>query len=125
MSASKNHIFMDENNLIWVIWSGDQDKHDVVEVVRQVTLFMDMLSAAGREIKIITDLSKIGKPTLNARIMGAPAIAKLPYRKLALFGANPYIKHMVNLMIMATAIRGRARIFSTQKEAEAWLKKKD
>jgi hypothetical protein len=100
---------------------GDQTDTTVRRVVSDSKKYIDQRRAAGLPILILVDLTALGQLALSARIEGGRAIRKIPYDKIAIFGAKLYVQRVVTLMARAVHKEAKMKIFPTQQAARAWL----
>lgn len=102
-------------------YAGDQTDKTVHQVVVETKKYIDQRQRAGLPILVLVDLTKLGELSLSARIEGGRAIRKIPYDKIAIFGAKLYVQRVVTLMARAVRKESKMKIFPTERAARAWL----
>jgi len=117
-----NKAYISEEGIIYNIFEGDQTEHTVHAVTYENRKFSEKLREAGRKVIILTDLSQLGASTAGSRKAATEALQKMDYDKVALFGANRFMKHLANLILFGSGMGEKARYFDTREQAEEWLK---
>jgi hypothetical protein len=115
-----NHLSV-EDDVISLIFEGDQTEAAFIGIAQETEMLVNEAKAAGRPANVLVNVKKVGKVTLAVRQLAAGRLRKWPLHRVAIFGANTYLRHLTNLVIMATGNRG-TKVFNTEKEARAWLK---
>ncbi|HJZ05002.1 hypothetical protein A2634_01760 [Candidatus Amesbacteria bacterium RIFCSPHIGHO2_01_FULL_48_32] len=117
-----NQVFLGEDGFIHNIVQGDQDATAAQYIHDQTVKLASQLSVSNRPIKILSDLTDIGKVDSNARRIASNIIQETEVNKVAIFGGNRLMRHMVNLVIKATGKTDRVRYFDAFDQAISWLK---
>lgn len=118
-----NQVTLDPHGFIRHTYKGDQDSVTVGHVITQTMAIIRDLQAKGdpRTINLLVDLSAIDKLPLSARKAGAKALQSLPYQKIAIIGGNPFLRQVVNFVIMAARKQNKVKQLSSEATAIAWL----
>lgn len=118
-----NRTFIDDDGLLWQVYEGDQDGETLDKTLRQTEAIMQVLLAKKTAINILVDISKMGSQNLASRKAAAKAMKTWPFHKVAVFGTNTYLQHVVNLVAIATGHKHNVQFFANETLAKAWLKK--
>lgn len=116
-----NRTFLADDGIIWEVYEGDQDAQSVAETIAQTETILNQQLALRKTILIIVDTSAIGSHTLGARKVAAATMKRWHYDKIALFGQSTYLRHVVNLIALATGHQHNVRYFSSEQAARHWL----
>jgi UDP-N-acetylmuramyl pentapeptide synthase len=116
-----NKVFLNKNEYIEIIYEGDQTSETVNNVVDETLKIISILKKQNKPVKIINDLSKLGGSSMGARKTSAETLEKVKYDKVALFGANLFMKYLAILIIKASGMGEKVKYFDTREEAEKWL----
>lgn len=118
-----NKAFLGDDGLLHQLYIGDQTAETITDIVQQSEAVMRQLQKQDKPINILVDLSKIGHQNLGARRVASYVLKHWPYRKIAIFGASSYLRHVANLMVLANGRSHMVRSFASQQAATDWLKK--
>jgi len=116
-----NQVFLGDDGFIHHVIEGDQDAATTQYLRDQTVKLASQLSVLPRPIKILSDLTGIGKADSNARRIASGIIQDIKLDKIAIFGGNRFMKHLVNLVVKATGKEDRVRYFDSKDQAIAWL----
>lgn len=109
-----------ENDIITMVFEGDQTESTYLVVSKEAERLVQETVSRHKRVKVLVDVRHIGKVTLAVRQLAAHNLRIWPLYRVAIFGANIYLRHLANLVIMATGNRG-AKVLKTEQEAMAWL----
>jgi hypothetical protein len=118
-----NRTFIDDEGLLWQVYEGDQNGDTLAKILQQTEMLLQTLRAKKAVINVLVDINKIGRQNLESRKVAAKAMKDWPFHKVAVFGTNAYLRHVVNLVAIATGHRRNAQFFANETLAKAWLKK--
>ncbi|MBI3283103.1 STAS/SEC14 domain-containing protein [Candidatus Curtissbacteria bacterium] len=118
-----NQVFLDQDGFIHNIYQGDQTRESVEAVVNKNNQLVAKLRQQNRPVLVLADLTQLGQSSLGSRQASAEALKNEDFDKVALFGANIFMKHVGNFIITASGQDQRAKMFNTKDEAIGWLKK--
>jgi hypothetical protein len=111
-----------KGNTILIIAVGGQTAL-TVSVIRE--RMMKLLKQRKGEVDIIIDLRAVGFPDEGAREEARKFLKILPYRNVAMFGANPFLATIVKVIIKKSLVaRERVKMFRTEAAAYKWLAEK-
>ena len=116
----KYRVWIDDNGIIkgWI--GGVHNKKDAESIIAEVNTLIE--NSGFR--KVLIDMSKIEKATLDARKVHLDNLNSKPsnFNKLALFGANTLNRVMANFMIRAARLEDKIKFFNSEADALVWLK---
>ena len=115
-----NKVF-EEAGLIHNVYEGEQTADTVIEVQHRTEDLIAKLRAQGRSALILVDLRKLTGTHSSARLGSSDNLKKFDFDRIALFGANLFIKYLANFIIKASGNGRRVRYFNSETEARAWL----
>jgi len=120
-----NQVTLDPNGFIRQALIGDQDEATITDLEIKTRNITKELQAnkANAPVNFLVDLRGTGRQTVSARRASLSALKELPYHKIALFGAHRFIRHVVNLIIVASRQQAKVKYFEEEAAAIAWLKK--
>ncbi|MBI3510634.1 MAG: STAS/SEC14 domain-containing protein [Bacteroidetes bacterium] len=116
-----NEVFIDHENLIRNIYRGNQDAETVTKMQDDTLLLIDQLAKKNIPVLILTDLQKIGKTNAASRSAANKALKLMVFDKVAIYGANTFLKYVANFIIMASGRSDKVKYFDTEQEAKNWL----
>lgn len=117
-----NHVFRHQQGYIEVASIGDQTDEVVAATKQELMALAKKVQRSGEPVTILTDLTKIGKQTTASRRLARDILDTVPFRKIAIYGANVFLKHVVNFILTGSGHRRHARYFDSRPAAEAWLR---
>ncbi len=117
-----NKVFLNQQGFIEVHSIGDQTPDVVTSTKQELAVLAKTLSARGKTVNILTDLRRIGKQTGASRALAKDIMDTIPFRKIAIFGANRFLKYVVNFIITGSGHGHHVRYFNDHQSAETWLK---
>lgn len=100
---------------------GEQNYETITKISQQGTILAEKLISIGKPILVLVDISN--QKSLPSRVHQATvdSINNNPFERIALFGADKYLRVAVNMLITAIGQGNRIKLFGTPGEAEAWL----
>ena len=120
-----NHVLLDRQGIIHSILEGDQDETTLDHLNAQSAKAIQRLQATqpDRPLKFLVNMSRVGSQTLSARQAAFKRLTTMSYEKIAIVGANRFIKHITALVIMASGRGARIKQFDNEAKAMEWLTK--
>ncbi len=107
----------------WVFWepAGELDIEQLKVSLAQVEHLV--LNNGGKEAKIpiLVSLAELTNIPMQARRFGISWIEEAWVGNIAVYGANTFIRYLVNLIIRAAG-KSDFKLFKTREDAEAWLR---
>lgn len=116
-----NQVFLNDKNIIEVIYAGDQTYESVKSVTEQVVGFSKKLKTEGKKVFILNALMDLGKTSAGSRRAAAEALRLKVYDRVALYGANVFFKYLANMIVVATGKKNVVKYFNTRQQGEQWL----
>lgn len=116
-----NSTFLADDGIIWETYEGDQDANSVADTIAQTEVILNQCLALNKKICILVDARRLGRHTLGARRVAARTMRRWPYDKIATVGQSAYLRHVVNLIALATGHQHNVRYFYDIESAKAWL----
>jgi len=98
--------------------------HTLEDAENMLAIVLDLMEENGESRKILLVMSKVGRPTSDARKFYAKIIRSNQYnfQKLALYGANTRNRVMANFIIKASGKDNFIKYFDSRKNTLRWLK---
>lgn len=121
MNKMPNKVFL-EGDIVHNVFEGDQTERSVYTVVYENRKFAEELRKQGKKVLMMSDLTNLGASTAGSRKASTDALQKMDYDKVALFGANKFMKHLANLIVFGSGMSHKVRYFDTKEQAEEWLR---
>lgn len=122
IQGAQNKIFLDDIGLIHGIFEGDQNYYSINQAAQQIEEFIKVVRQQNKPAIVLIDITNVVKQDSGARKAGWEGLSTLKYDKWAMFGSNPFIKNVANLVGKATGLSHRIKVFTSREEAEKWLK---
>lgn len=116
-----NRNFLAEDGVIHNVFIGDQNAETVKKTGSELEKLGNKVRGSGGRVLILTDLSKIGKVSLSARVAGLELMKNLDFHKAAIFGNYNQFIGIVSAISQAAGRSFKVKIFNTEKEAREWL----
>lgn len=116
----ENSVYIDEHGVIFNVYVGNQDYNSIVDVIEQTEALIQNLGA-GAEVYILADILRLERLGHGTRQAVARAM-KIPFRRLAIFGASTYQEKIINLMMQAFGRGDHTMMFHDRDKAKAWLR---
>jgi hypothetical protein len=116
-----NRIFLNPDGYIEATIVGDQTKMSFEHLHLAADEMLDLLQAQGKRRIGLIDVTKQGSFSAESNKEAMQILEKLPYDKLAIFGANRVLAPVINAIILAMGRSADTRLFSDRQTALAWL----
>jgi hypothetical protein len=116
-----NRVFLDEEGVIHNVYVGDQTYGDVKAVEEETLRIAARVEEGQRPIRVMADLSGMGRTSAGSRRAAKEALQKLPHGRVAIYGGNVFMKHLANFIIVASGKGETTRVLDTEGEAIRWL----
>jgi hypothetical protein len=116
-----NHVSVIDEHSIRLTLVGDQTEVNFAPTAQEAEVLANEARAANRSINVLVDVTQVGHVTLGVRQLSAKNLREWPLNRVAIFGANTYLRHLANLVIVATGNQ-KSRLFKTEEEALVWLR---
>jgi len=117
-----NRIFSNDEGYTEMVFEGDQTSETMFATIKESLQYDDQLSAVGKPIKTLVDLSQITALDAGASKQAIGGVAFTTYDKVAIFGGTEDIKHKVGDILHLAGDESKIKLFTTREEAVAWLK---
>lgn len=117
-----NEVRLGDDGFIHNVYRGDQSEASVLQVAEETLALIDELRDRGRPVRLLVDLREMGGSSASSRRASWEALKGSDYDRIAIFGANRFLKHVANLIIRASGRADVARTFGSREQAVAWLK---
>lgn len=110
-----------EASILNSIYHGDQTADTINEIAEAVKPMIAEMRANKKKVLILINLADIHNQTAAARKAALDQIDDLDYDKIAIYGANIFIKKVVEFLIASAGKREKVQYFNTEEEARKWL----
>ncbi len=114
----ENRLFLGEDNILDIINVGVTDEKTAIAMKEAVLKLMNMVEG---KVHTLTDLTKAGKTTPEARKVFQKLSEHEKQGKNAFFGMHPVARVIASFFI-GSSKKEEMRFFNTKEEALAWLK---
>ena len=120
-----NRTFLDPRGFIHQILTGDQTAESLAKATKESQILVAQLQkqSGNRPVNFLIDLSQVGRQDMAMRQASAKSLQTMPFGKIALFGLDGFLKHVANLVIIASGKQSRVKQFRDEASATAWLLK--
>lgn len=117
-----NTVFIEPVTQILISkYEGDQTRDTLLDMSNRARPFIQELRSANKPVHMLVDTAAVNKQDSGARAMAVQAINSLDYDKMAIFGANVFLKHVLSFVMQLAIKKDRVKYFNTQEEARSWL----
>lgn len=117
----QNQVFVRKDGLIFCVYDGSQTAESLGLMVRETEKISSQLRKENKPVLILVDMTRFGNASIDARATAASALERNTYDKVAIFGANRFLRHVSNLLIFATRKSDIVRHFESEEHAKKWL----
>jgi hypothetical protein len=119
--SDANRISLNPDGYIEATIEGDQTKMSFEHLHLDTEEMMDILQKQGKRQLGLIDVTRQGKFSPESNKEAMLILEKLPYDKLAIFGANKVLAQVANAIILAMGKSHNTKLFNDQQTALAWL----
>lgn len=119
--AYLNQVRLNSDDLIEVIYKGDQTAETVIAANEAGRMLADRLRRRGAPVLVLANLQGVGRSDVNARRATALALKKFDYDRIAVYGASTVVEKTAGLLIRAVKKAEKIRLFPARKAAVDWL----
>ncbi len=116
--VGENRIYLGEDNVLDIINVGEIDEKTAIAMKEAIQKLMNMAEGT---VYTLTDLTKAGKTTPEARKVFKTFIEPGARGKIAYLGMSP-VARVLAYFVMGSSRKEDMRFFKTREEALAWLK---
>lgn len=111
-----------EDDIIFYRYIGDQTSETIDRLAAQTRALCQQLKHEGKPGLLLVDLTELGAQDAGARKASATELDTLPVDKVAVFGANLFMKYLAQFIIRASKRSDITQYFDTKEAATAWLR---
>ncbi len=119
--AHLNQVRLNGDDLIEIVYRGDQTAETVAAVNQTGLVLADRLRRRGAPVLVLANLQYVGNSDVYARRTTATALKKFDYDKIAVFGASKIVEKTAGLVIRAVQKEKKIRLFPSRQAAVSWL----
>lgn len=119
--AYLNLVRINHDNLIEVIFRGDQTQETVAAVVQAGKMLADRLRRQGSPVLVLANLEDLGNSDANARRAVAKSLKELTYDRVAAYGAPKFVEKVASLVVRAIGREDKVKVFKSRQDAVSWL----
>lgn len=120
-TTEKNSNYISEDGLLHNIYKGNQTVTTLKHAHDELITLTQLLRLQGKEIFVLTDITRLGKINVEARIYAVDFIRDIDFDKVAIFGNHMLAEQMINFIIAASGRGYKMKYFSSKKDALFWL----
>ena len=114
-------VFTNRHQIIEIIYDGDHDVGDSNRVVEQLIGEVAKLKSRGQPVKLLMDLTNLGKTDRRARQNVIKMARTLDFQRVGVFGANTFNQILAKFIILVSGKTARIKIFPSRNLALGWL----
>lgn len=119
--SQHNVNFIDSDGILHNIYVGNQTVNTLTSAHDELLEITTALREQGKRIIVLTDIRKLGKLNVEARMYAVDFIKDIDFDKVAIFGNHMLAEQMVNFIIIASGRGYKMKYFSCEKDARLWL----
>lgn len=119
--AHLNKVQINHDNLIEIIFVGDQTQETVMAVSRAGKMLADRLRRQGNPVLVLVNLEGVGGSDVNARRAIANTLKEFNYDRIAAYGASKFVEKATGLVVRAIHKEDKIKVFSLRQDAVTWL----
>lgn len=112
---------LNKQGIIEQTWSGNQDASSVVIGLEQLNSAAIKAMTKKLPVLVLINVTKLGKTTAGARAAGARGMRTIPFKRVAMYGANAFNRNLINIIIVATGKSSVAKVLNSRSAAIKWL----
>lgn len=116
-----NKVYLGDDGFIHLDYMGEQNYEKVKADLVPMTELAEKLHKEKKHAYLLVDASDVRKQDSGARKAAAEIVFSVPYDKVALFGAGPFLKNVASLIVKAIGKSNKFGFFDTKEEAARWL----
>ncbi|HSW89670.1 MAG TPA: hypothetical protein VLH19_02240 [Patescibacteria group bacterium] len=116
-----NTVSLGPDNIIMAAYVGDQTEDTITQTWKETIPMVKELRDKGLPIKVILDLSKLTGQNSSARRAARDVLLQLAPDKMAVIGANTFIRYLAGFIFKATNMEKNIKQFPEMKDAAAWI----
>ncbi len=120
-NSQNNYNFIGDDSLLNNIYVGVQTVATLNNAHEDLIDLTTMLRKDGKRVLVLTNITKLGKLSLEARLYAVDIIKDIDFDKVAIFGNHTLAEKMVNFIIMASGRGYKMQYFSSKEDAKFWL----
>lgn len=94
---------------------------DLVATLRKLDEQIDSEHANGGPVLILVDVTNLEKVSMDARKYGVQWLKQKRFSKLAAVCKSLYIKHFVQMLVVACGLNNEMRVYGDIEQANDWL----
>lgn len=117
----KNTNYIGEDGLIHNHYIGKQTVTSLKNAHDDLITITTSLRKKGKRVLVLTDITRLGSLTLEARMFAVDFIKDIDFDKVAIFGNYILAEQIVNVIIMASGRGYKMKYFNSEKDAKLWL----
>ncbi len=114
-------VFTNQQNLIEIVYDGDHDIKDSNWVVNRLIEEVAKLKQQHQPIKLMMDLSKLGKTDRGARQNIIDVARQIKFAKVGVYGASTFNRSLARFIVFASGKASVIKIVNTRAEATNWV----
>jgi len=107
-----------KNNIVYLNYLDSLSIDKLVPILAEVE---EIIKDVEDPVHLVADITKLNNISIESRKYGIEWTRSTKINKIAVFGGNVFMKHLINLIIMASGRKENFRIFKTKHEAEEWI----
>lgn len=116
-----NVLVWDERGFIRHQYIGDQSVQLVANDIARIENIVAELRTRKQPVKLLVDVSEIGKTTDAMRRISIDSAKRLKYDKVAVVGKGVFFKYLTKFVALEFKAYSEIRYFDSKVEAETWL----
>ena len=117
-----SQVFLDDDGYIHSTYDGPQTAATVTGMADDAVRLCNQLRQQQRPVLLLIDAAGVSGQDAGARQAGFELLRNLDYDRAAAFGASPFLRAVINLVIRATGRADHIKYCDSEAEAKAYLR---
>ena len=117
----KNTNYIGDDGLIHNCYVGIQTKATLIKAKEELQKITGKLRKEGKPVHVLTNIVRLGKLNVEARMFAVEFIKEVDFDKVAIFGNHMIAEPLVNMIIIASGRGYKMKYFISEEDARSWL----
>jgi hypothetical protein len=116
-----NSAYLGDDGILYSVYDGELDGPAVQKIIQETWPIIEQLVEDKKPVLALADLRAVTRVDLGARRYASKALKQWPFDKVALWGGSVTLRHIANLVAMATNHSHNVKTFANEETAKKWL----
>lgn len=118
----KHKVFIHDSGAVCVKFVGEIAVMDLEDTLIHLNDAIQKKSLNAFRPSVLADVTELEKVKLDARKIGVAWLKEKRYEKLAAVCHSVFIRHFVQMLIVASRLEDQMKVFNNETEAINWMK---